>query len=167
SAWSRPSSGPNRPHRMWQYERKWSIVTFVGRLRKFYLKSPCPIQVLRSKLLLPPPQIPIFKGGFMLYRLCSVLLCFGVAASTGCTRAAWQAAAQGAATGAAPAQAPSALLVFGGSDHKTFLGCLNCSEYGQSSIKNQYSFGSPYGHTIFNHFSEYGSEFSSDSACNP
>ena len=103
----------------------------------------------------------------MLYRLCSVLLCFGVAASTGCTRAAWQAAAQGAATGAAPAQAPSALLVFGGSDHKTFLGCLNCSEYGQSSIKNQYSFGSPYGHTIFNHFSEYGSEFSSDSACNP
>ena len=103
-------------------------------------------------------------------RLCTLPLCLVLAATVGCSRAAWQAAAQGAAAGAAasaPAQTPPALLVFGGTDHKTFLGCLNCSEYGQSSIHNLYSYGSLYGQTIFNHFSEYGSAYSNVSACNP
>lgn len=105
----------------------------------------------------------------MLSRCLSALLCIALGASIGCSRAAWTAAAQGAAAGAvgaAPAQAPSALLIFGGVDHKTFLGCLNCSEYGQSSIANPYSFGSPYGQTIFNHYSDYGSSYSNESACN-
>lgn len=99
---------------------------------------------------------------------CFLFVVFGLA--IGCSRAAWQAAAQGAAAGAAasaPAQTPTALLVFGGTDHKTFLGCLNCSEYGQSSIQHAYSYGSPYGQTVFNHFSQYGSELSNESACNP
>lgn len=97
--------------------------------------------------------------------ICGVVLCLVFGISTSCSRAAWQAAAQGAAAGAA--QAPAALLIFGGVGHKTFLGCLNCSEYGQSSIQNPYSFGSPYGQTIFNHYNDFGSAYSDESACNP
>lgn len=88
----------------------------------------------------------------------------------GCSGAAWQRAAQGAAAGAgatAPASAPSPMLVFGGIGHKTFLGCLNCSEYAHSSVLNEYSYGSPYGQTIFNHYGDFGSEYSNESACNP
>jgi hypothetical protein len=86
----------------------------------------------------------------------------------GCSRAAWQAAAQGAASGVASAGAPQtpALLLYGGSGHKTFLGCLNCSEMSQSSVFNSYSFGSAYGQTIFNRYSDFGSEYSIWGACN-
>jgi hypothetical protein len=83
----------------------------------------------------------------------------------GCSRAAWQAAAQGAASASAPAT-PPALLLYGGSDHKTFLGCLNCSEMSQSSVFNSFSYGSSYGQTIFNHYSDFGSAYSTLGACN-
>jgi hypothetical protein len=83
----------------------------------------------------------------------------------GCSRAAWQAAVQGAAAASSP-QTPPALLLFGGQDHKTFLGCLNCSETSQSSVFNTFSYGSPYGQTIFNHYSDYGSAYSTWGACN-
>jgi hypothetical protein len=84
----------------------------------------------------------------------------------GCTRAAWQAAAQGAASGAA-LPTPSALMLFGGQDHKTFLGCLNCAETSTSSVFNGYGqYGSPYGQTIFNHYSNFGSAYSGWGACN-
>lgn len=91
--------------------------------------------------------------------LCSVFF-------IGCSRAAWQAAAQGAAAASAP-PTPTALLLFGGQNHKTFLGCLNCSEMSQSSIFNTFGYGSSYGQTIFNHYSDYGSAYSTWSACNP
>lgn len=96
------------------------------------------------------------------------VLALSLASSIACNRAAWQSVAQGAAAGAAGTtpSPPAAFLVFGGVGHKTFLGCLNCSEYGQSSIHNAYSYGSPYGQTIFNHYSEYGSAYSNESACN-
>ena len=81
----------------------------------------------------------------------------------GCSRAAWQAAAQGAAVGASASSAPTGLLLFGGQDHKTFLGCLNCNEMSQSSVFNQFTYGSPYGQTIFNHYAQFGSEFRSRS----
>lgn len=63
---------------------------------------------------------------------------------------------------------PPALLLFGGQDHKTFLGCLNCNRYSADSILNAYgSYGSAYSSTsIFNHFSDYGSAYSMFSACN-
>jgi hypothetical protein len=68
---------------------------------------------------------------------------------------------------AAPA-AGGALLVFGGSGHQQFLGCLTCSEYASDSIRNEYGrYGSSYSSTsITNEYSEYGSPYSSTSACN-
>jgi hypothetical protein len=94
---------------------------------------------------------------FTLFVLTSVL--------AGCSRQAWVAAGQ--AVAASQQSAPVALLVYGGQGHKTFLGCVNCAETSQSSVLNAYTYGSPYGQTIFNHYSEYGSAYSSESACNP
>lgn len=87
---------------------------------------------------------------------------------TACSRGAWATAVQGLGAGMAQQQsAPVALLLFGGNDHKTFLGCLNCAESSQSSVLNQFSYGSPYGQTIFNHYSDFGSAYSLTGACNP
>jgi hypothetical protein len=64
-------------------------------------------------------------------------------------------------------QTPS-LLLFGGNDHKTFLGCLNCSEFDSGSVCNQFgSVGSQFNsESIWNQFGHYGSQFSSDSLWN-
>jgi hypothetical protein len=66
------------------------------------------------------------------------------------------------------AYAQEKIMVFGGRDHKTYLGCLSCSEYASDSVFNEYgSFGNEYSSTsIFNQFSEFGSEYSMYSACN-
>lgn len=68
---------------------------------------------------------------------------------------------------ALPSKAQDALLLYGGSEHKTFLGCLNCSKPDPKSVHNPYgAYGNAYsGTSIFNHFSEYGSSYSSTSAC--
>jgi hypothetical protein len=60
------------------------------------------------------------------------------------------------------------LMIFGGTDHKTYLGCLNCSEYATASVTNKYGEnGSPYSQTsIWNQYGEYGSHYSSEGACN-
>lgn len=65
-------------------------------------------------------------------------------------------------------QAPAKLMLFGGVDHKIYLGCLNCSEYATDSVKNTYgTHGSAYSQdSIFNHYSQYGSPYSTESACN-
>jgi hypothetical protein len=61
------------------------------------------------------------------------------------------------------------LMIFGGTNHTVYLGCLNCSEYATDSVKNEYgTHGSAYSQeSIFNHFGSYGSPYSSTSACNP
>jgi len=66
-----------------------------------------------------------------------------------------------------PSKAQDALLLYGGSEHKTFLGCLNCSKTDPNSVHNLYgTYGNAYsGTSIFNHFSEYGSAYSATSAC--
>ena len=66
------------------------------------------------------------------------------------------------------ALAEEALLLFGGSDHRTFLGCLNCDSNSQSSIWNPYGkYGSPYNsESIWNKYGNYGSEYSSYSPWN-
>jgi len=93
--------------------------------------------------------------------------------SSGCSPAARyriSAAASGAAAGAARSQAqPAKLMIFGGEDHKTYLGCLNCSEYATDSVFNSYgTHGSPYSsESIWNHYGKYGSPYSTFSACNP
>jgi hypothetical protein len=72
-----------------------------------------------------------------------------------------------------PAQ-PSAvavakLMIFGGEGHKTYLGCLNCSEYASDSVFNTYGLnGSSYAiDSIANHFGLFGSPYAVYSACNP
>lgn len=69
--------------------------------------------------------------------------------------------------GAPAAKADEPLLLFGGEDHKQFLGCLNCSQYDQNAVTNKYGpYGSPYSLTsIFNKFSDFGSKFSAYGAC--
>ena len=66
------------------------------------------------------------------------------------------------------AHAQEAMLLFGGESNRTFLGCLNCGEYDNTSIHNKYGeFGSEYAEkSIFNKYGNYGSPYSSYSACN-
>lgn len=72
-----------------------------------------------------------------------------------------------AAQQAAP-QNVKALLLFGGEDHKTFLGCLNCSELSKASVCNQLGkYGSSLqADSIWNSFGTFGSSFSKDSPWN-
>jgi hypothetical protein len=60
-----------------------------------------------------------------------------------------------------PAQTPE-LLLLGGDDHKTFLGCLNCGRFDPRSVCNRFGeYGSPFSsQSIWNRFGEYGSRFS-------
>jgi hypothetical protein len=60
------------------------------------------------------------------------------------------------------------LLLFGGENHKQFLGCLNCGSYDSNSIWNEYgTYGSSYSqNSIWNEYGTYGSEYSSYSPWN-
>lgn len=61
------------------------------------------------------------------------------------------------------------ILLFGGTNYGTYIGCFSCNEFDYQSIHNQFGiYGSKYSSTsIFNSFSAYGSPYSSTSACNP
>jgi hypothetical protein len=61
------------------------------------------------------------------------------------------------------------IMLFGGEDHKVYLGCLSCSKYANDSVLNTYGpHGSKYAtDSIFNRYGEYGSPYSSTSSCNP
>lgn len=77
-------------------------------------------------------------------------------------------AAQGVA-GASASEAPTGkLMLFGGINHKVYLGCLNCSQYAADSVFNEYGqHGSRYSsESIWNHYSEYGSAYSTYGSCN-
>ena len=60
------------------------------------------------------------------------------------------------------------LLLFGGSNHDEFLGCLICNEYSSESVCNGYSsYGNHYGANMWNEYSSpYGNEYSSSSPWN-
>jgi hypothetical protein len=60
------------------------------------------------------------------------------------------------------------LLLFGGEDQKTFLGCLNCSQFDGRSICDQFGeYGSQFNDgSIWNQFGNFGSPFSNDSPWN-
>lgn len=67
------------------------------------------------------------------------------------------------------AQRPNkALLLYGGDDHKTFLGCLNCSDTSRESVCNSVGrFGSSVARdSIWNDVGHYGSEVSRQSPWN-
>jgi hypothetical protein len=70
--------------------------------------------------------------------------------------------------GLSPPAGSAKMMIFGGEGHKTYLGCLNCSEYAADSVRNQYgTHGSAYSsESIFNHYGQYGSAYSAESACN-
>lgn len=69
---------------------------------------------------------------------------------------------------APPKQTAGALLLYGGSNHDEFLGCLNCSEFDSESLCNEFgTYGSEFsGDSIWNEFSQFGSAFSSSSPWN-
>ena len=92
----------------------------------------------------------------------------------GCTPAARQNAATALAAAGAGASGNSAaaqrkIMLFGGHDHRTYLGCLSCSEYVNDSVFNAYgNYGSRYSSTsIWNHYADFGSRYSNEGACNP
>ncbi|MEX2964429.1 hypothetical protein [Microbulbifer sp. TYP-18] len=60
------------------------------------------------------------------------------------------------------------LMLFGGKNHKTYLGCISCSEYDTDSVFNRYgAYGSKYSSTsIYNSYSDYGSQYTNYSPCN-
>lgn len=60
------------------------------------------------------------------------------------------------------------IMIFGGENHKTYLGCLSCSEYANDSVFNEFGRnGSSYSSTsIMNNYSQFGSAYSRYSACN-
>jgi hypothetical protein len=107
------------------------------------------------------------QGGTMRWAVITI----GVLMLTACAMTPEQreAFAQALAGAAAAPAASTKLMIFGGDDHRTYLGCLNCSQYDSESISNTYgSFGSAYSTTsVHNSYSDYGSPYSSHSACNP
>jgi hypothetical protein len=68
--------------------------------------------------------------------------------------------------GAIPSTA--ALLLYGGENRATYLGCLNCSKYDADSLLNQYGeYGNKYSSkSIFNRYSDFGNRYSQYSPCN-
>ncbi|GEM_PF-2531694 len=61
------------------------------------------------------------------------------------------------------------IMIFGGSNHDTYLGCLNCASTASDSVSNAHGRnGSKYSQTsIWNRYGEFGSRYSQFSACNP
>jgi hypothetical protein len=60
------------------------------------------------------------------------------------------------------------LMIFGGTDHKVYLGCLSCSEFASDSVLNKFgTHGSSFEtDSIFNQFGRYGGKFENTSPCN-
>jgi hypothetical protein len=85
--------------------------------------------------------------------VCSVLLCLTLLP---------------AALPRANAQATKALLLFGGKDHKTFLGCLNCADTSASSVCNDLGeYGSDLQpDSIWNNLGRFGNDLNSESPWN-
>jgi len=74
-----------------------------------------------------------------------------------------------AIAGAQPVRALPELLLFGGTNHDVFLGCLTCSQYDAASVRNPYGQnGSRHSATsVHNPYGEYGSRHGVLSPCNP
>jgi hypothetical protein len=74
------------------------------------------------------------------------------------------------ASGSPPAAYGAArLMIFGGTNHRVYLGCLNCSQIATDSVLNPAGeYGSPISpESIYNHAGPYGSVVSPESACSP
>lgn len=63
--------------------------------------------------------------------------------------------------------AATELLLFGGSNHDQFLGCLGCGKYDSGSVCNKYGKGGRYdSDSIFNRYGTFGSRYSDSSPWN-
>lgn len=102
------------------------------------------------------------------FALCTVLLT-GCVAMTPEQQEQFQAGIAALAAAQQPSAPQAKFMVFGGPDHRTYLGCLNCSEYAADSVLNSYgTYGSSYSMTsVYNSYGEYGSQYSMYSACSP
>jgi hypothetical protein len=114
-----------------------------------------PIVVEKGRKMLSPPYE--FKDWRLTMKTCKFLalgiVLFAALASSTMPRAG--------------AQDTKALLLFGGADHKTFLGCLNCTSASSGSVCNEYGKGSEYAsESIWNEYGTYGSEYSQYSPWN-
>ncbi|WP_282147873.1 hypothetical protein [Algibacter lectus] len=60
------------------------------------------------------------------------------------------------------------LHLYGGDNHKVYLGCLTCSDYDSSSIWNEYgTYGSSYNSkSIWNEYGTYGNDYNAQSPWN-
>jgi hypothetical protein len=90
--------------------------------------------------------------------------------SQGCSPAVLQGIGQTASDAAGASTASTVkMMIFGGPEHRTYLGCLNCSQYEADSVFNQYGeHGSRYSNaSIWNHYGDFGSAYSTNSACSP
>ncbi|MGH9340479.1 MAG: hypothetical protein ACRD1R_13035 [Acidobacteriota bacterium] len=69
---------------------------------------------------------------------------------------------------ASPTASAQELLLFGGRNNETFIGCLNCSKYDSGSICNRYGdYGSKYSDTsIWSRYGTYGSKYNEESPWN-
>lgn len=65
-------------------------------------------------------------------------------------------------------QAEAELLLFGGTGHDEFLGCLDCGEYASESVCNDYgTYGNQYSSdSIWNAYSNFGNQYGSNSPWN-
>jgi hypothetical protein len=99
---------------------------------------------------------------------CALSVVWTMSAVSGCSPAARSTVAAAAAGTSNPVPATSKIMLFGGLNHKTYLGCLNCSQYATDSVFNQYGqHESRYAfESVWNHYSEYGSAYSTYGACN-
>lgn len=66
------------------------------------------------------------------------------------------------------AYSQKALYIYGGQNHDTYLGCLNCSDTDKNSIWNEYgTYGSSYNtNSIWNEYGTYGNEYNQYSPWN-
>ena len=59
------------------------------------------------------------------------------------------------------------ILIFGGTNHEDFLGCLTCNPYSNDSVFNKFSrYGWENDFGIWNPFGQYRNQYSRVSACN-
>jgi hypothetical protein len=100
----------------------------------------------------------------------ATISCAALAISLGgCAPEFWNGVAQGMAnTPAAGTPVEHKLMIFGGPGHKTYLGCLSCSEYANDSVFNIYGpHGTEYSNTsVFNQYSQFGGPYGEYSPCN-
>ena len=115
--------------------------------------------------ILPKPKKERHYGTAIAATAIVGLLVYGAVAHPDAVTALGQSVAGGQST----ASGTGKLMIFGGSDHQTYLGCLNCAETAPDSISNEYGQnGSRYSQaSIWNHYGEFGSPYQPYSACNP